>query len=197
MSFLWCGAPEGCFKALINTALCWCRPLHSLNACGEKGLLAAWNAGPIHAVRAECCCLFHMEINAAECSQLPNKWLWLSLLHTKHWKTEGLWQWHGSKGEEYIECGLKAWCGWNWGKPNMVFGTCPNKSMSEKNHKWSCHNAMRQPQDNLFLLCTVSHRSPFILSVCNLGAAGKERICSRFVPTVSPFRMQCNCCTRI
>lgn len=86
------GAPERCLQAFINTILFWPSPLHSLNVCGEtwrKRLLAAWNAGPVHAVRAKCCCLFHMEINAAECSQLPNKWLWLLLLHTKQWKKQG------------------------------------------------------------------------------------------------------------
>lgn len=41
---------------------------------------------------------FHMEINAAECSQLPNKWLWLLPLHTKQWKPKGIWQWHWSDG---------------------------------------------------------------------------------------------------
>lgn len=85
------GHPERCLQAFINTVLFWPCPLHSLNVCGKNGrkrLLAAWNAGPVHAVTAKCCCLFHMEINAAECSQLPNKWLWLLLLHTKQWKTK-------------------------------------------------------------------------------------------------------------
>lgn len=78
----------------------------------------------------------------------------------------------------------------------MIFGTCLNKSMSEKNHKLSHHNAMRQPLDNLFYyLHTLSPSSPTaywrlnsILSVCNpdWGSCRKRKdllsVCANCVP---------------
>lgn len=85
----------GCLKGVFQLSSmpsCFGAALCTQRAKKEwrKRLLAAWNAGPVHAVTAKCCCLFHMEINAPECSQLPNKWLWLFLLHTRRWKAEGL-----------------------------------------------------------------------------------------------------------
>lgn len=52
--------------------------------CSQSMCMKKTSAG-----RMRCCDLFHMEINAAECSQLPNKWLWLSVVHSKAAKNRG------------------------------------------------------------------------------------------------------------
>lgn len=146
--------------AFISAVLFWCSPLHSMDVSGEKlrkRLLAAWNA-----VRAKCCCPFHMEINAAECSQLPNKWLWLLVLHSKTSKKK-------TKNEAALAVAWEQKEGinrarnkalvWLESRNAQLFDACPNKTVSERNHKLSCHNPITQLLDILLLLYAVCHSS--------------------------------------
>lgn len=123
-----------CFGAALCTRL---------NVCGENG---CWQHGALDpsalSERSAAASSFHMEMDAAECSQLPNKWLWLLLLHTKRWKNGGVlaaaWEEKGGINRERNKASV--WLGLRNTQHDFFFGTCLDKFTGKESCELSCQN---------------------------------------------------------